>query len=213
MGSPSRQEERVVQRRKRLLDIDKILDGALTVVDKHGRLTMTDLAATLGTSASSVYHHVSGRAAIVELLRERVVAAAMEVPPLDGTDWVEQVARWMHSYRAALAEHPNLIPLLTEHTMTAGGVLRGYDRVAQLLRGAGVEPREVLLWISAFDSYALGAALDLAAPDDVWRRGVDDLPALDEALNAAPRGRRRADESFAIGLQALLVGLRARLSD
>jgi hypothetical protein len=30
-----------------------------------------------------------------------------------------------------LAEHPNLIPLLTEHTVTAGPVLSDYDRVAR----------------------------------------------------------------------------------
>jgi AcrR family transcriptional regulator len=202
----------VVQRRKRLLDIDTILDGALTVIDKQGRLTMADLAAQLGTSASSVYHHVSGRAAIVELLRERVVVAALDAPPLDGTDWADQVSAWMRSYRRALAAHPNLIPLLTEHTMTGGSVLRGYDRVAALLALAGVPAHEVLLWISVFDCYALGAALDLAAPDDVWRaEDVGELQALDKAIGAAPRGRQRADEAFAIGLAALLAGLRQRL--
>jgi AcrR family transcriptional regulator len=202
----------VVQRRKRLLDIDKILDGALVVIDKQGRLTMADLAAQLGASASSVYHHVSGRAAIVEMLRERVVVAAMAVPSLEGTDWVDQVAGWMHSYRRALAQHPNLIPLLTEHTMTGGSVLRSYDRIATILLRAGVPAHEVLLWISVFDCYALGAALDLAAPDDVWRgEEVGELQALNQAIGAAPRGRRRADEAFEIGLDALLAGLRQRL--
>lgn len=204
-------ENRVVRRRKRLLDVETILGAALAVVDKEGRLTMADLAAQLGTSASSVYHHVRGRAAIVELLRERVVAAAIDAPPLDGTDWSAQLARFMRSYRGALAAHPNLIPLLNEHTMTAGVVLAGYDRVAALLRQIGVPAPEVVPWLSVFDSYALGAALDLVAPDDVWRSDAGALPALDEALDAAPRGRRRADEAFEIGLEALLVGLRARL--
>ena len=201
----------MAQRRRRLLDVDTILDGALVVIDRHGRLTMADLAAQLGTSASSVYHHVNGRAAIVELLRERVVVAALDVPPLDGTDWVDQLSGWMRSYRRALAEHPNLIPLLTEHTMTGGSVLRGYDRIAALLLQVGVPAREVLLWLSVFDSYALGAALDLAAPDEVWRGEVEELMALNEAIRAAPRGRRRADEAFEIGLDAMLAGLRLRL--
>jgi Tetracyclin repressor-like, C-terminal domain len=140
------------------------------------------------------------------------VVAALDAPPLDGTDWADQVSAWMRSYRRALAAHPNLIPLLTEHTMTGGSVLRGYDRVAALLALAGVPAHEVLLWISVFDCYALGAALDLAAPDDVWRaEDVGELQALDKAIGAAPRGRQRADEAFAIGLAALLAGLRQRL--
>ena len=77
----------------------------------------------------------------------------------------------MRYYRQALAEHPNLIPLLSEQTMTAGSVLLGYDRVAAVLGLAGFPEDQVVLWVSVLDSYALGAALDLAAPDEVWRVG------------------------------------------
>jgi AcrR family transcriptional regulator len=202
----------MVQRRKRLIDVDAILDASLACIDESGRLTMTDLAGRLGTSPSAVYKHLSGRGAIIEALRERVVVTGMLMPPLDGSDWTDQVSAWMHSYRNALARHPRLIPLLTETTMTSGSVLRGYDRVAALLRDAGVPPREVLLWISVLDSYALGAALDLDAPEAVWRDEDGDLPALGEALEAAPQGQQRADEAFDIGLAALLDGLRRRLA-
>jgi AcrR family transcriptional regulator len=194
-----------------LLTVEAILDAALACVDQSGRLTMADLAARLGASASSIYHHLPGRAAIVEALRERM-ATAIEPPTLDRDDWVDQIARWMRSYRAALAEHPNLITLLNEHTMTAGSVLVGYDRVAALLRLAGAPAREVVLWISTLDCYALGSALDLAAPDQVWRIDQADLPALREAVDAAPSGRRRADEAFDLGLDALLTGMRQRLT-
>ena len=202
----------MVQRRKRLIDVDAILDASLACIDESGRLTMTDLAGRLGTSPSAVYKHLSGRGAIIEALRERVVVAGMLMPPLDGSAWIHQVSAWMRSYRDALARHPRLIPLLTETTMTSGSVLRGYDRVAALLRDSGVPPREVLLWISVLDSYALGAALDLAAPEAVWRDEDGDLPALGEALEAAPQGQQRADEAFDIGLTALLDGLRRRLA-
>jgi AcrR family transcriptional regulator len=200
----------VVQRRRRLLDVEEILDAALACIDERGRLTMADLAARLGASASSIYHHVSGRPEIVELLRERLVDH-LEIPPLDRSDWGEQVAAWMRSYRQALAEHPNLIPLLSEQTMTAGAVLLGYDRVAELLGTAGFPEDQVMLWVSVLDSYALGAALDLAAPDEVWRAGAGGTPALEAALRAAPQGRARADAAFELGLEALLVGMRSRL--
>ncbi|MBP2320384.1 AcrR family transcriptional regulator [Kibdelosporangium banguiense] len=200
----------MVRRRKRLLDTETILDAALACVDNTGRLAMAELATRLGVSTSSIYHHFSGRTAIIEALRERM-ATAIDPPPLDGSDWSEQVGQWMRGYRRALAEHPSLIPLLNEQTMTAGSVLHGYERIAILLRGAGVPMRDVVLWISVLDCYALGAALDLAAPDDVWRPERDDLPTLVDAITAAPRGRDRADEAFDVGLDALVTGLRRRL--
>ncbi|OXM65872.1 TetR family transcriptional regulator [Amycolatopsis vastitatis] len=201
----------MVQRRKRLLDTDAILDAALACVDATGRLTMAELATRLGVSASSIYHHFSGRTAIVEALRERM-ATAIDPPPLDESDWGEQIGRWMRGYRRVLAEHPALIPLLNEQTMTAGPVLHAYESIAVLLRRTGVPVREIVLWIGALDCYALGAALDLAAPDEVWRLERDDLPTLGAAIGAAPRGRDRADEAFDLGLDALLTGLRVRLA-
>jgi len=201
----------VAQRRKRLLDTEAILDAALACIDGTGRLTMAELATRLGVSASSIYHHFSGRTAIVEALRERM-AAAVDPPPLDGSDWAEQVGRWIRGYRQVLADHPALVPLLNEQTMTAGPVLQAYERIAVLLRHIGVPVRDVVLWIGVLDCYALGAALDVAAPDDVWRLERDDLPTLGDAIGAAPRGRARADETFDLGLEALLTGLRRRLA-
>lgn len=201
----------MTQRRKRLLSTEAILDASLACIDATGRLTMADLAERLGVSASSVYHHLSGRSAIIEALRERLVAV-IEPPPLDGTDWGAQISRWMRNYRRALAEHPNLMPLLNAQTMTGGSVLLGYEKVATLLRLAGVPIGEVVLWIGVLDAYALGSALDLAAPDDVWRFQRDDLPVLAEAIRAAPAGRKRADGEFDLGLEALITSLRQRLA-
>jgi hypothetical protein len=119
----------------------------------------------------------------------------------------------MHSYRHAMAQHPNLIPLVVEQTITAGPALVGYDRIASLLQAAGVAPKDVIVWLSVLECYALGSALDLAAPDEAWRVERDDLPALSNALKLASRGRQRADEAFELGVDALLSGLRTKLEE
>ncbi|MGY1691441.1 TetR/AcrR family transcriptional regulator [Geodermatophilus sp. SYSU D01105] len=199
----------MVQRRRRLLDVESILDAALALVDEHGRLTMSELAGRLGSSASSIYHHVSGRSEIIELLRERL-AAQVRLPPLDATDWATQVTAWMHSYRRGLAAHPTLIPLLIGQTMTSGAALRGYDRVATLLAAAGCPPEELILWVTVLDAYAVGAALELASPADVWQSEGGTTPALEAAVWAGPRGETRADRAFELGLDALLAGMRQR---
>lgn len=198
------------QRRMRLLTVEAILDAALVCVDESGQLTMSALATQLGTTASSVYHHLDGRAAIVEALRERILSA-VELPLLESAAWDDQIRAWMHSFRHAMAQHPNLIPLAMEQTITAGPALVGYDRIAGLLQAAGVAPQDVIVWLSVLECYALGSALDLAAPDEAWRVERNDLPTLSNALQLASRGRRRADEAFELGVNALLRGLRAHL--
>jgi AcrR family transcriptional regulator len=202
----------VTQRRKRLLTVGAILDAALVCIDETGQLTMTALATRLGTTASSIYHHLDGRAAIVEALRERILST-VELPSLEAGAWDAHIKAWMHSFRHAMAQHPNLIPLMMEQTMTAGPALVGYNRIAGLLQAAGVAPKDVIVWLSVVECYALGSALDLAAPDEAWRVERDDLPTLSNALRLASRGRQRADEAFELGVDALLSGLRHHLED
>lgn len=200
----------MTKRRMRLLTVESILDAALVCIDESGQLTMTGLANKLGTTASSVYHHLDGRAAILEALRERILST-VELPLLESVAWDDQIRAWMHSFRRAMAQHPHLIPLAMEQTITAGPALAGYDRIAGLLQIAGVAPKDVIVWLSVLECYALGSALDLAAPDEAWRVERDDLPTLSQALELASRGRQRADDAFTLGVDALLVGLRTHL--
>ena len=200
----------MTQRRKRLLTVEAILDAALVCIDDSGQLTMTALAKRLGTTASSVYHHLDGRAAIIEALRERVLST-VELPCVESCAWDAQIRAWMHSYRHAMAQHTNLIPLMMEQTVTAGPALVGYDRIAGILQAAGVAPKDVIVWLSVLECYALGSALDLAAPDEAWRVERDDLPTLSDALKLAYRGRQRADAAFELGVDVLLSGLRTLL--
>lgn len=81
-----------------------------------------------------------------------------------------------------------------------------------LLRAAGFRSEELLLWVSVLDNFALGSALDLAAPDDVWRSDRPDTPELDHALAASSRGAVRADAAFDLGLRALLEGMANHLA-
>ncbi|MFJ4655756.1 TetR/AcrR family transcriptional regulator C-terminal domain-containing protein [Nocardia sp. NPDC088792] len=197
----------VVKRRNRLLSIESICDAALVCIDESGRLTMAELAARLGASPSSVYHHLPGRGAIIEALRERV-GATIDSPAVDDPDWMGAISGWMRAYRQAMAAHPNLIPLLIAQPMTSEAGLRSYDRVAGLLAGAGVADADIVPWITALDSFALGSALDLTAPDQPWVvADRADLPALGAAVTAGPAGRRRADTAFELGLAALLAGM------
>ena len=201
----------MVQRRRRLLDVQAILDAALALIDDEGRLTMAELAGRLGVSASSIYHHVPNRTAIIELIREQLIED-MTVPRTDPSEWARAVTEWLAEYRRRFARHPRLIPMLTDQTVTSDAALLGYEQVVGLLRAAGFRSEELLLWVSVLDNFALGSALDLAAPDDVWRSDRPDTPELDQALAASTRGTVRADAAFDLGLRALLEGMANHLA-
>ncbi|MDH6710614.1 hypothetical protein P3T27_007364 [Kitasatospora sp. MAA19] len=88
-----------------------------------------------------------------------------------------------------------------------------YERAVATLEGAGFAARDVMGVITARESFILGSALDLVAPDvmvDAVDR--DATPRLADALDAVPAGRERADQAFGLGLTALIAGYRALLS-
>ncbi|MFE7419986.1 TetR/AcrR family transcriptional regulator [Rhodococcus sp. NPDC057529] len=199
------------RRRKRLLDLDAIIEAALALVDEQGRLTMSELAARLGTSASSIYHHVNGRTEIIELIRDRISQHLDADFPDQGT-WEQKLTHWVRALHGSLISHPQLVPLLNAQSVTSLSVLRGYDRVAETLRDAGFPAAERMLWISVLDELAIGSALDRLAPDEVWQTSDGQTPALDEALASAPCGVARVDAAFELGLEAVIVGMRARLA-
>src|SRR5690349_9135981 len=124
------------RRRKRLLSEESILDAALSLVDETGELTMAALAARVGSTASSIYHHFRGRQAIIEALRERVGAGI--APPEDTDDWERALLRFLRDYRDAFAHHPRIIPLLTAQTITGDSTVVVYDRLLRILARAGL---------------------------------------------------------------------------
>jgi AcrR family transcriptional regulator len=206
VSAPAGQPRR---RRKRLLSEESILDAALGLIDESGELTMAALAARLGSTASSIYHHVRGRQAIIEALRERIGG---QIPlPEETDDWERALPRFLRDYRDAFARHPRLIPLLTAQTVSGEHTVVVYDRLVRILARAGFPVGEQLLWMSVLDNFVLGSALDSAAPDDVWRSDRADTPSLAAALSASPTGRQRADAAFRLGTEALVTGMRARL--
>lgn len=200
-----------MRRRRRRMDLDAILDAALALVDDTGRLTMTELAAALAVSPSSLYHHVGGRAELLGLVRGRLVAHFADPSVLHG-DWSDQVRFWARAIRDAISAHPRLVPLLVAQNVTAAAELHSYNHIVRELQHAGFPSGELMLWVSVLDALAIGSALDLSAPEDVWNADSPDSPTLTAALARAPRGHARVDAAFDLGLTALIDGMKMHLA-
>ncbi|WP_415847520.1 TetR/AcrR family transcriptional regulator, partial [Tsukamurella strandjordii] len=82
------------------IDRASIGAAALELIDRDGGFTMPALARRLGVQVSSIYHHVDGRGAVVELVRE-AVTKDVDGAWFDTLPWDEAVEAWARGYRAA----------------------------------------------------------------------------------------------------------------
>jgi TetR/AcrR family tetracycline transcriptional repressor len=150
-----------------------------------GRVTMRELAAEAGTSASSVYYHVRDKRELLDLLIESVLAQ-IEVPA-DG-DWETRlIALYLRAWKA-LVDVPGVAALLQEHPHTAAA--------AELDRASRAILRESGLNAEHFD--AAHAALYIHLLGSVQ-------------LEHTRRGDGPSDEAFGYGLRLILAGLRNEL--
>ncbi|MGO4587339.1 TetR/AcrR family transcriptional regulator C-terminal domain-containing protein [Paenarthrobacter sp. 2TAF44] len=193
-----------------LISIDALVTAALELVDEAGDFSLPKLAKRIGVSQSSIYNHVSGREEILELMRGRIIAESPYTLH-EGQDWEEALRVIVRSYRDAFARHPRLAPLLVLQTVQDDQVLALYENLAVALEKAGFQGQDVVSAISTIDSFALGFALDLAAPDVVWAPPVHGYPTLTQALAHAGPPDQRGEAAFDFGLEILVAGLRSRL--
>lgn len=195
-----------------LLSRDAIAAAALALIDRNGKVTVSEVARSLGVSPPSLYNHVSGLDEIVELVRERI--HVQEGPKID-PDWSWQhVVRHVAEHdRASIGEHPWTVADLMISTVTADEALGSVRTFARVLEDAGFESEDVLAIIGAVDLLTAGGALDLNAPERVYpyeAELADD--AFGRALRATPKGRERADFVFGFAIDALIAALELRLA-
>ena len=121
---------------------------------------MNALARRLGVTPSSLYNHVDGKDAIIELMRGRL--SRRYLPAVVTGEWDAVVIGTVRALRRLYAEHPLIVPLIVGKTITDPGVIAGYDRLATALVEAGVADDEALAIVAIVDAYAIGFGMDLA---------------------------------------------------
>jgi AcrR family transcriptional regulator len=167
--------------RQALLSRQRIIDTAAALIDAEGLASFSTrrLASELGVQGPSLYHHFSNKEEILDTVAD-LIASRVDVSFFGKHDWRVALRLWGHSYRDALASHPNIAPVLVQDPSRRPAELIMADAVVRGLVEAGWPPARATHVGATMHYFVAGSALH--------QRGVD-------------------ERSFTLGLDALIDGL------
>jgi AcrR family transcriptional regulator len=196
---------------RRLLSHEQIVAAALDLIDADGLedFSTRKLAAALGVRGPSLYNYFATKDDILSAAANEVMAK-VDISMLGDGHWIDALRGWARSYRAAMVEHPHLVPYLAlgpEHRPAAlamADAVFGAVVDAGWPRGRATQIGALMRYFvagSALGSFARGFPSDPAVYDDRY-------PHLQQAHLLPDHQRQIDDGAFEMGLDALLEGLR-----
>jgi AcrR family transcriptional regulator len=188
-----------------------IVAAALKIIDAEGLsvLSMRRVGDALGVEAMSLYNHVPSKGALLDGVYEHIVSNVLAARK--ARSWREHLRHQSLGLRAALALHPNAIPIFAARPAVTTGALRRLEANLVVLRSAGFTPLAALNAVQIVLAYVVGHALWSLSPptDETAMRYTDLAPAAFPHVREVARDLRDYDpqREFELGLDALLRGL------
>ena len=205
------------------LSRDAIVEAAMEVLDEEGAdaLSMRRVAEKLGAGAASLYWHVPSKAALIDLILDRV-GGELQLPPPDSARWQEQLKDFAHEMRRVLTRHRDVARLSLGRVPVGPNLVRALEWQLAVMRGAGVPDRVagytadlLALYVGAF-AYEDGAGFESPMGEDhaemaaMMREYLQSLPQRSfpntVAMVDAVMGPGR-EERFDFGLEVIVRGL------
>lgn len=193
-----------------LLSRERIITTATALIDGEGldAVSTRRLAAELGVRGPSLYNHFATKDEILDAVADSIIEH-VDTAVFADRPWPEALRTWGHSYRAALAAHPNIVPHMARGPGRRPAALRMADAVYGGLVREGWPPARAthigalmryLVAGSALGSFARGFVEDPALY-------AEDYPHLTQAHRLAEHQRSVDEGAFTLGLDALIDGL------
>jgi AcrR family transcriptional regulator len=187
--------------------------ATLAVLDRDGlaALSMRAVAAELGMGTMSLYRYVADRDELEALAVDHMMSEVDLTPPKKAL-WDKQVTVLVERVRAAIAAHPNAVPLTMAHRHRCPSLLRWGEAVLEVLTRAGFTGTERVIALRALLGYLIGAT-EMEHRSPLSGLGTDTMTGLGERypLLAETAGAAREitpDIEFRRGLDVVLNGLR-----
>jgi AcrR family transcriptional regulator len=206
------------------LDLDRIVGAAVKVAGTDGleAVSMSRVAAELGSSTMSLYRYVAAKDELLALM----VDAAFDTPaaaPAPGEGWRAGLSRWAWTYHDALRRHPWVLRVpISGPPVTPNQIAWLEDGLRSLGNTGLSEPEKlsVILLVSGYVRNEATLAADLGAAEreimPAWGRRLARLtdperfPALHAVLASDVVARDDdPDDEFIFGLERVLDGIDA----
>lgn len=200
------------------LSRERILEAALRLVDTGGpgQLTMRRLGARLDVEAMSLYRHVPNKEAVVEGVRDLILAelAKEQAAQPEALGWEDALGGVARAFRRVCKRHPRALPLFAGDADRAyAASAESYEPVLRALVRNGFREDEAVAAVRIVVRHVLAdGMLDVAAvartspmSEQELQRLAGNSPLVTELVRAVHRGP--VDGLFEEGLRALLVGL------
>jgi AcrR family transcriptional regulator len=192
-----------------------VVKAARRIVDGDGldALTMRRLADDLGVTPNTLYSHVAGKSALLDLLMDDL-AGEVEAPDPDEVEWKEGLRVLFRSTRRTVAAAPALAPLFLSRPSRGPHALHLGEVTLELLARGGVGGSAAVRALRSLLVYSFGYAAFAAAraEDPVATATGERVFAADASLPrmvalASQLAQARGDAGFDEGLDALIAGI------
>jgi AcrR family transcriptional regulator len=216
-----------------VLTREQIVQGVIELLDEEGveGLNMRALGRRLDSAATAVYWHVGSKDNLMALAADQVWNE-IALPDLSATGWRTAARAMATELYAMLTRHPWLVQAFGSFLLFGPGKARHDDHGLAIYEAAGFTGEQADRAATAVFTYVLGSALGPAAATSLTRKLARDgdaeellregmararevargFPRLSARLDTAAAGYAAApDDTFELGLQAILDGLDARL--
>jgi AcrR family transcriptional regulator len=214
---------------------DQIVQTAVDLLDAEGvdGTNMRALGERLGHVATAVYWHVSSKDDLIVLAGDHVWTE-IALPKLGALDWRTVASQMAADLYAMLCRHPWLVQAFGSNVMYGPNKASYDDHALAIYETAGFSPTEADQAVAAIFTFVLGNALGLAAATSMARklnrqgaqsqeRARDSMAKARQIAAQFPRLAARLgspaaeyatspENTFEVGLRALLDGLDAQLS-
>lgn len=194
------------------LSRDRVLDAAMEILTTRGvdRLTVRELAGSLGVAVTAVYWHVGDKQALMDGLADRIIEQFGDVR-VRGRDPRTRLLSLGRSLRRSLLEQPDLVAVVHGQGRTAALFRPARQLLVRELLAAGLDGRSAALAMRAIVNLVVGSVLierqvarqpaQAEDPVDVW--ATQELP---DGAALATLLAQTADEDavFSYSLQALV---------
>jgi AcrR family transcriptional regulator len=211
------------------LTLHRIVDAAVRVAaaDGLGAVSMSRVAAELGTAPMSLYRYVGAKDELLELMFDVAVGPPPDID--DGDGWRAGLSQWALAVRAALRRHPWVVHVPLHGPPITPNQIGWLEAALRCLRGTGLEEGEKLasvLLVSglAWRESTLAVDIETAqASDSKWVQMVIHYGATLASLIDADRHPNVSamiasgifsepgdpDYEFVFGLDRILDGIEA----